>query len=338
MKALVKDPIWILFLAYLVQNCTISSDDLDAIVFSLCRLDAWRLRGKVGNQRTIIITVPGQSCNYIILPLLQKMFPCERHVFIYDGLVDSVSRGIRKTKERQLTNLLLCSMTIPITQVLSISNFDELLSKLLMDKASIVESWISSVDIFLKLKHDEKNTGYIPFVCRLGFLLSQFGKLGNGATEQSDLALTNLLQYITGTRSRALSKGFMEIAQSTMRKVRDTDLQVMAKLSMLSEGEIEVIESCAFSHKGILIENKTLMDTVQPKIDWSLKAAKKLTSCACCMPGEGDEDEENVNNVTNGGAVDSEAEKKIIFIRKPATGYVDGKTVFAFDPSRFSGM
>lgn len=30
------------------------------------------------------------------------------------------------------------------------------------------------------------------------------------------------------------------------------------------------------------------MDTVQLKVEWSLKAAKKLTSCACCMSGQGD--------------------------------------------------
>lgn len=339
--AVVQEPLWMLCLAHLIQECHFLSEDVDLIVFSLCRLDAWRLRGQVGDQRMIVITVPGQSCNHDILPSLQRMFPCERHVFIYDGLVDSVSRGVRLSKQRNLKNSRLCATTIPISQVLSISNFDELLFKLPSDKAAIAESWISSVDIFLKLKHDEKNTGYIPFVCRLGFLLGQFGKLGNGAIEQSDLALTNLLQYMTGSKSRSLSAEFMQRAQSSMRKVRDTELQNMGGSSMLSEGDIEVIEACAFSHKGILIENKTLMDTVQPKIDWSLKAAKKLTSCACCMPGEGDEEEGKADDKSNGSTADSKtslAEEKITFIQKTATGYVDGKTMFAFDPSRFSGI
>ena len=50
------------------------------------------------------------------------------------------------------------------------------------------------------------------------------------------------------------------------------------------------IEDCTFAHKMILIGDKTLPDTVIPKKEWSLKAAKKMTSCACCFPGEEDEE------------------------------------------------
>ena len=99
--------------------------------------------------------------------------------------------------------------------------------------------------------------------------------------------------------------------------------------SNLSEGDRAVIEECAFAHKGILIENKTLMDTVQPSEDWSLKAAKKLTSCACCMPGEGDEEEE---------LKDEGAPKQLRTIFTASSTYVDGKVAFAFDPSKFTGI
>lgn len=333
-----KEPAWMIFLAKFAEEDSISSEDLDMAVFALCRLEAWRLREQVGEHRTLVIIIPGQSTTYNILPSLQKMFPCERHVFIYDGLLDSVSRGLRLMKDPNAAASFSisrhCSACYPIKKLTSLTNFDELLSKLSLDKASIVESWISSVDVFLNLKHAEKKTGYIPFVCRLGFLLSQVGKLGNGSIEQSDLALTNLLQYMTGSRSRALKKEFLETAQLEMKNVRDLEVASMAKSKQLGQDEIEIIEACAFAHKGILIENKTLMDTVQPKIEWSLKAAKKLTSCACCMPGEDDDEEketEEENEATN-----DELNRKTI--QKPEPGYVDGKTMFAFDPSKFTGI
>ena len=216
-----------------------------------------------------------------------------------------------------------------------------MLSKLSFDKASIVESWISSVDMFLKLKHAEKKSGYIPFVCRLGFLLSQVGKLGNGSIEQSDLALTNLLQYMTGSRSRALKKEFLETAQSELKNIRGLELSSMAKSKQLRQEDIETIEACAFAHKGILIENKTLMDTVQPKVEWFLKAAKKLTSCACCMPGEDDDEEKEVEEENEARSDDMNGKAAMTnntSIQKPKSGYVDGKTMFAFDPSKFTGI
>lgn len=336
--AIVKEPAWMLFLAKFVQDDYVSSQDVDMAVFALCRLEAWRLREQVGDHRTLVITIPGQSSTHNILPSLQKMFPCERHVFIYDGLLDSVSRGLRLIKDSNAAESFSisrhCSAVVPVTKLTSLTNFDVLLSKLSFDKASIVESWISSVDIFLKLKHAEKKTGYIPFVCRLGFLLSQVGKLGNGSVEQSDLALTNLLQYMTGSRSRALKKEFLETAQSEMKNVRAREVAMMEKGKQFGQEDIETIEACAFAHKGILIENKTLMDTVQPKLEWSLKAAKKLTSCACCMPGEEDDEEKETEEERK--AADDDLNRKSI--QKPISGYVDGKTMFAFDPSKFTGI
>ena len=102
------------------------------------------------------------------------------------------------------------------------------------------------------------------------------------------------------------------------------------------------MEKCVFTHKSILIGEKTLLDTVQPKEDWSLKAAKKLKSCLCCIPGEGEEegdsdDEEGVNE-------DGESTRRNAGIDLTVPGafatnrpkYVDGKAGFAFDPTAFS--
>ena len=39
--------------------------------------------------------------------------------------------------------------------------------------------------------------------------------------------------------------------------------------SKLNADEKMLIEKCVFTHKAILIGEKTLLDTVQPKEDWS---------------------------------------------------------------------
>lgn len=202
---------------------------------------------------------------------------------------------------------------------------------------------MSSVDAFLTLKENERESGYLPFVCRLGYLFADTGRLGNGAVDQSELALANVLQYITGSRSRPLAEGVLDAAKITLGKCRDAetkDTQTYGQI--MTEEERVAIEACVFAHKGILIGDKTLLDTVQPKKEWSLKAAKKMTSCSCCAPeDESDEDEEGSNGGGGGASNDGERGSRggdgVIpnMVKSP---YVDGKNAFAFDPSKFTGM
>jgi len=337
----IEEPTWMTTLAYAIQQKKIQPSQIPKILFALARLDAWRVRNDVRESRTVVFTLPGQACTAPLLSSLQEAFPHERHVFVYNGCIDSVSRGLRLRNHSSVD----CIPIVPLPNA-TVQKYDVLLKKLPWDRAGIVEAWMSSVDAFLKLKHKERKTGYMPFVCRLGFLMSQFGKLGNGTKDQSEVALMNVLQYITGSRSRKLKEEVIIAAKKTLTNLRDAELKEIEKNDRnLSEFEKGVIEECAFAHKEILIENKTLMDTVQPKTEWSLKATKKLTSCACCMPGQGDEDEdEDEENYDvqikddNGG---EEKEKKVAKTSSTATpsgGYVDGKTMFAFDPSKFTGM
>mmetsp|Transcript_178 Transcript_178/g.285 ORF Transcript_178/g.285 Transcript_178/m.285 type:complete len:512 (-) Transcript_178:97-1632(-) len=348
--ALVQQPAWMANLALL--HSKFDPSNLQQIIFAFSRLDAWRVRDQVGEARTAVFTLPGQGTTSILLPILQKVFPCERHVFVYDGGIDSVSRGVTLTcSERERT----CHF-IPFSPIDPMPCIDEL-AKLAITKAELVEAWMSSIDAFLKLKHAEKKTGYVPFVCRLGFLMSQVGQLGNGKVDQSELALKNLLQYMTGSKSssRALKESVLENAKGAMLQVRSKEMQgAKRRKGNLSEYERGMVEECAFAHKGILIENKTLMDTVQPKAEWSLKAAKKMTSCACCMPGQGDEEsdeeEDKSESETEGvGAgkgiaaitgveIKDQNDAKAMFTATPSTNYVDGKSMFAFDPSKFTGM
>lgn len=178
---------------------------MEQAVFALARLDAHRVRKNVGSAKTVLFTL-NMAWTAPLLQHLQQMFPCERHVFVYDSLSGSLARGLGDswipfyhpiTKEYISTN-------IPLMQLTSVAKIDKVLAKTSFEKACLMESWLTSVDAFLQLKHNEKKSGYIPFVCRLGFLLSQVGTLGNGSVDQSELALTNLLQYVTGSRSREI--------------------------------------------------------------------------------------------------------------------------------------
>jgi hypothetical protein len=322
-------------LAHIVSQNLVSQKDTKSIIYSLCRLNSWEIRNDIGENRTVAFTIPGQSCTAVLLPSLQAAFPCERHVFIYDGCINSTARGLRMSNTH--------SALIPISQISSLSSITTLLGSFSFQQANIIESWFSSVDAFLKLKHNEKKTGYTPFVCRLGFLLSQIGQLGNGKVDQSQLALTNVLQYMTGSKSRSLKDEVITEARKILGQIREDDMKAADQYTgILSAIEKENIENCAFAHKGILIENKTLMDTVQPKVEWSLKAAKKLTSCACCMPGQGeeeDEEEDDDEKSVSGSpqrteSSDGKETKSKVISKAPV--YVDGKTMFAFDPARFT--
>ena len=347
-QALVQQPEWMANLALLHKE--FDPSNLQQIIFAFSRLDAWRVRDQVGEARTAVFTLPGQGTTSILLPILQKVFPCERHVFLYDGGIDSVSRGV--------TLALTCSgrertyHSIPFSPIDPMPCIDEL-AKLPLAKAELVEAWMSSVDAFLKLKHSEKKSGYVPFVCRLGFIMSQVGQLGNGKVDQSELALKNLLQYMTGSKSssRALKEAVLENSKGAMLHVRSKEIEgAKRRTGNLSEYERGVVEDCAFAHKGILIENKTLMDTVQPKVEWSLKAAKKMTSCACCIRGpgeeesdeeeeEGDKSESGTEGARAGKGSDAAKDANASSTANPSTNnYVDGKSMFAFDPSKFTGM
>lgn len=333
--------------ANLASEKVIKKSNMKKVVFALCRMCAWELRDQIGENRTVVFTLPGQASTAALLPSIQAAFPCERHVFIYDGCIDSTARAIRKMQQKEAgdNNVLPMKMsrkistTTPISQVESVANLSSFLTSFSSHRAGVVEAWLSSVDAFLKLKHNEKKTGYTPFVCRTGFLMSHVGRLGNGKIDQSELALINVLQYITGSRSRPLKDEVLKEARRVLNEIRDADnKENEIYTNVLGEKEKEAIEACAFAHKGILIENKTLMDTVQPQKEWSLKAAKKLTSCACCMPGEGDEEDEDEEGDGENDKENFETTVDKVKVKpvSRAQVYVDGKTTFAFDPTRFA--
>ena len=102
------------------------------------------------------------------------------------------------------------------------------------------------------------------------------------------------------------------------------------------------IEQIIFQHKLILLPNKTLLDTVQPVEQWTLKQPTKNGACACCDdPDEDDDDDDDMmmkktstNNPILSNETTSEMTNKAT--RSSIRGYVDGKMKFAFDPTKFA--
>jgi len=361
---IISNPAWMTTLALLISKInkthTITKEQFERIIFCLCRLDAWRIRTSVGKSRTVLFTMPGQACVPLLLPLIQKVFVHERHVFVYDGAAYSVETGMALRKKygssyrQEAPNAVweevsaspkCISCSFPMAPIRHIKDLPNPLATLDGVQASIVESWMASVDTFLEMKAKERKNFYTPFVCRMGFLMKRSG-IGNGmGGDLSGLALKNVLEYVTGSKSRALPEEVMARAVSCLEEQRGI-FEGFVEGCKLKPPEKIPIEKCVFMHKSILIGEKTLLDTVQPKEDWSLKAAKKLKSCLCCIPGEGDEEEEDEDDEDGGNEEgDSSKLKKGVDLSVPgafATNttsrpkYVDGKAGFAFDPTMFN--
>ncbi|KAL7533315.1 hypothetical protein ACHAWF_004451 [Thalassiosira exigua] len=364
--ATISNPAWMTSLALLISKKThdITAQQFERIVFALCRLDAWRVReSSVGVSRTVLFALPGQACTPLLLPLIQKVFVHERHVFVYDGCAYSVETGAALRKkygssyrlqaaeevwEEVAATPAVLSATYPMAPLRHNRDLPGTLANLNGVQASTVEAWVASVDTFLDMKAKEKKNFYTPFVCRMGFLMKRAG-IGNGdGSDLSGLALKNVLEYITGSKSRALPEEVLSKAVSCMEEKR-AKFEDAVKEHKLDAPEKIPIEKCVFTHKAILIGEKTLLDTVRPKEDWSLKAAKKLKSCLCCMPGEGEEeDEEDEEENEQGGGNDEGESNKLkskLDLSVPGafatafggrSTYVDGKAQFAFDPTVFN--
>ena len=173
---------------------------------------------------------------------------------------------------------------------------------------------MGAVNAFLMLKEEEKTHGYLPYVFKLDYV--QTGSLEK--EKDAYWCVVSLLQFVTGSRTRAkdLTEQQIDAAIAWLQEQRQND----ATLPTLSTNR-KLVEETVFQHKLILLENKTLLDTVQPTQHWTLKQAVKA-GCACCAPE--DDEEEDMGALTEKLAAFKNAGKK------PANGgYVDGKTTFA---------
>ena len=299
---------------------------LEKCLFGMIRLEAHPFK-----QKTVCVTLPGQAVTAPLLPLLQAAFPCDRHLFVYDGCANVVSRCLleRKLPEEPTMRRFPSAIrhTTPIHRSLTnqIPSLADALQGLPINFADTTECWMTSVNAMLKLKEEEKTNEYLPFVCKLSLLLTM------GTRDERQLALMNVLQFMTGSRTRSLPDGAVQDAERAVATLyADADTHP----PKLSIHLLRAVEDCVFRHKSILLGDKTLLDTVLPSKEWTLKAAKKISGCSCCAPEDDDDDDDNENGDTN--TTLTAKVLKEINASLPKSTYVDGKTTFAFDPSKFA--
>ncbi len=275
---IISEPAWMITIALLMRRQAISVQDAELIFFAFCRLEALRLElnNEVGKHyKTIAFILPGQACTKALLPLLQKRFPSERHVFAYHGCVASVQRGLEllKGKRSKMHNTIQelpvmamprsTSSVLPLIPIISfVKTLPSLLARLSSQSAGIVEAWMSSVDALITLKQNEGNNFCTPFINRMDFLME--GTDDNGSLEETSfLALSNLLHYITGSGPNALNESILDAAQSALIDLR-IQFQKENYPKMTHEQET-AIEACVSAYEGIQGGDKILPDTVIPR-------------------------------------------------------------------------
>ena len=274
-----------------------------------------------------------------VAPLLvatSVAFPHDRHLFAYDSVL-SVLRRLRSSPSSP--PLLSC---VPLAPLEGVAGLPEALERLpTLTDALLVEAWLGAVDELLRLKgglaEEDEGDGaslgggssgggarrsrkdasqqYVPFVLRVDYLTSD-------DVSSADLAMSNLLQFVTGSRSRPLGHDSLSAAAKLRAQWRQELLAFDQAAAPLTRETAMAVDDCVFLHKQVLICDKTLPDTVQPKKEWSLKAARRTTGCGCCNPGDEDDDEDD-DEVRKAGRVGGGAGE-----------WRDGKSEFAFDPVR----
>lgn len=328
---IIPNPTWLIQLGILAQQRVYATSKIQKMIFALCRWEAAAVVSSTGGRNTdintIVVTIP-MAMTPTLLPLLHDIFPDDRHVFAYTGCVQtcgyaSVRRNtFHKTHIPQTLELAIqwdnpVAYTTPIQKWNSVHTmppFPSALAALPVDIAGTVECWTAAVDMYLVRKEALPATAFLPYVCKIDYLLSATASSDKAAeiwpgTPQY-WAVRSLLQYMTGHKSRELSSETMDAAIAYLRDYRRSSDDGS---SLLHHPYAKEIENVVFHHKLILIANKILLDTVAPTEHWTLKQAMKR-GCACCMPEEDDEEEERIK----------------------ANKYVDGKNTFAFDPTAFT--
>mmetsp|Transcript_737 Transcript_737/g.1685 ORF Transcript_737/g.1685 Transcript_737/m.1685 type:complete len:561 (-) Transcript_737:43-1725(-) len=369
--AVVSEPFWMVQMARLMEASVFPSSKIKKVLFGLCRLDAWSVRNQIGDAKTVMITLPGQAVVRTLLPIVQSVFPEDRHVFCYDGCCASVKRGLHQEnvyKKSQLLTTLepivrgMCSDPVRITTPLpsnspltkDLYNLEKSLAQVSVKEARNVETWMSSVDAYFKLKNEEDTNGYLPFCLKLGFLVGNpVGNFEDGT--DSYWSLNSILQFVTGCQGRAFPEGVLDAAREWIKDYnvayKTEQASIEASITMSEDDRVK-IENCVFQHKQILIGNKTLQDTVLPKEHWTMKQASR-NGCSCCGPDPYDLDEEEAEeaedespvtnnfglgniNVTVSTKEPATSNTGLFMPTTKSTGYVDATKVFAFDPTRFS--
>lgn len=242
------EPTWMYTIAFLIQKRALHKDSIEKIMYSLCKLSAQSLGHKVGRRyNTVTVTLPGQACTASLLPFLKRIFPDEKHVFAYDGCFESVERAFDSVETMPETSMpRQISSAIPITP-LYFNNFTSQTAYLPHNIACITEAWLSSIDVFHRLKNEKGSIEFNPFICHMSSLVTQKQNL-----------LNNLLKYVTGD-SKSDMKMEVNVIDSAQSLLEDLMFSNDKPLKMkISQKSRIIIENCISLHKLTLVGDEVI--------------------------------------------------------------------------------
>merc|ERR1712137_1316479 len=163
-------------MALLIERKIFTVEEFDNVIFALSRLEAARWSG----YRTVVIIFPGQAFVPALLPTIARVFPNERHVFMYDDCCTAVQRSLsaKKLKTGDYSQSVeMCRAAVGSSMESSLKDYKLKLSQLTGSTSNAVYSWMCSIDAFLNLKNNEDDIKYDPFVMRLDAIFRKVNEL-----------------------------------------------------------------------------------------------------------------------------------------------------------------
>lgn len=259
---------WLLPVACAASTDILSLPSTTSVLQTLFNLTSLSIDPSI---KTVAFVLPSLSTISPLLRPLKLAFGHDRQVFAYSSCSSATTFPQSTPKSVPISTMSHISPQLP-----------PLLSLLPSTTSNVVESWLSAVDAFTRLKEEKVGRAnpveYLPFVLKFEILTN------------SMLSLQNVIQFITGRKSRPFDASTVTAMTAIWEKWR---IQWKAKIDVKPSTKV-LISEIVFCHKSILLDNKTLPDTCQPAEGWSLKAARKTVGCSCCAEEE-DSDEENGN-------------------------------------------
>ncbi len=255
-QAFVQEPAWMFVLALLLRKKCITQKEACTILYALVKLEAYQFGC---TSKIIGVTLPGQGCISLLLPLIAKVFPNERHIFAYSSHIPSVvERGVGMVEKKEAKNNSFSFATLPVTampRMVSVAtpivplpskrckNLSRHLAELPYAFAGVIEAWMSSIDSLLLLKEDEAS-GYHPFLCNMDLLLKRDMVNGSVGLEH----LSRFLRYISDGESKTTQDSqLLDAAQSILEDIVHQDTRTE---SVVSDSKILAsIENCVSSQE-----------------------------------------------------------------------------------------
>jgi len=260
----VLTPMWMAALAFIIEQDKSTAESLDIILKALCKMEVKRVKDleQIPKSRTVLFNLPGQAVVPVLLPALQRIFPCQRHIFVYDACESSVNRSLALASKEEY-NLYCPASTqaaIGSSMAKNVTNYSKRLTELPEAIANSVVSWMASVDTYLILKANEKKNEYSPFVLRLEYLLAQ-----SEGNEISNVCLRKVMEFVMGSGSRPLLEETLKSSRSTLRSVREGQPNSeFVDTVVLSESSKVAIKRCVSCHQGIQFGDSILIGSFKP--------------------------------------------------------------------------